>query len=137
MSSPSSRQLAAVDANESDDTVKLVSVPLSVEEASNVVSSPHAGGTSIFVGTTRDTFEGKGVISLEYEAYDAMAVKEMQAVCRATRLKWPHVIKLAIFHRTGLVRVGEASVITAASSPHRRDAIGTYLAFGLMLTAIC
>lgn len=122
---PLSRQSAGDDANEAHDYAKLISEPLSIEEASEIVSSPQAGATSVFVGTTRDNFEGKGVISLEYEAYHAMALKEMRTVCRSARQKWPQLIKLVIFHRTGSVPVGEASVITAASAPHRRDAIGT------------
>ena len=39
------------------------------------------------------------------------------------RLKWPSLIRIAILHRTGIVLVGEASVIISVSSPHRRDSL--------------
>lgn len=123
MSSQSSHPLAGANSVETANFIKLVDELLSVDEASNAVASSQAGGTSIFVGTTRDNFNGKTVVSLEYEAYDAMALKEMEAVCKRARDKWPQIIKLAIFHRKGLVPIGEASVITAASAAHRREAI--------------
>lgn len=37
------------------------------------VASPSCGGTSFFVGTTRDSFNGRVVLRLEYESYDEMA----------------------------------------------------------------
>jgi len=37
--------------------------------------------------TTRDSFEGKGVV--EYDAYKGMALKEMQSVCEDARKQWP------------------------------------------------
>jgi molybdopterin synthase catalytic subunit len=41
--------------------VKVMSSKLSVEEISNLVSSPSCGAISLFVGTTRDNFENKQV----------------------------------------------------------------------------
>lgn len=101
---------------------------LSVDSAMTAVSRDCAGGISIFVGTTRDNFEGKTVVRLEYEAYHAMAVKEMRSLCDTARSKWPQITAIAIMHRLGVVPVREASVIIAVSSPHRIDAIGTCLA---------
>ena len=44
--------------------------------------------------------EGKEVIQLEYEAYNAMALKQLKQICVNVREKWP-VCKLAIIHRIG------------------------------------
>ena len=44
--------------------------------------------------------EGKEVVRLEYEAYNAMAVKQLKQICADVREKWP-VCKLAIVHRIG------------------------------------
>jgi molybdopterin synthase catalytic subunit len=41
--------------------VKVLNSKLSVEEISNLVSSPSCGAISLFVGTTRDNFENKEV----------------------------------------------------------------------------
>ncbi len=51
-------------------------------------------------GTTRDNFDGKKVVRLEYEAYEDMAKKEMYKVCRQIREKWD-VKHIAIYHRIG------------------------------------
>ena len=58
--------------------IKLTFEPLSVEETSGLVSSPEAGATSVFVGTTRNNFDGKAVTKLEYEGYQPMAEKCMR-----------------------------------------------------------
>ena len=50
------------------------------------------------------------------------AIKELQALCARMRQRWD-VRKVAIAHRTGVVPVGEASVVIAVSSAHRREAL--------------
>lgn len=109
------------------DVVSLTHDVLSISHAQKAVEAPNAGGISLFVGTTRNNFNGKRVTWLEYEAYEAMAVKQMETLCISARLKWPQLVKIAIFHRLGRVPIGEASVIIAVSSPHRRESIGTLL----------
>jgi len=74
------------------------------------------------VGTTRDNFEGKKVLCLEYEAYKPMAIKHMLKLCTEVRAKWK-VTKIAVLHRLGKVDVGQASVAIGISSDHRREAL--------------
>ncbi|XP_058420086.1 molybdopterin synthase catalytic subunit [Diceros bicornis minor] len=102
----------------SKDIIKFTAEKLSVDEVSQLVISPRCGAISLFVGTTRNNFEGKKVISLEYEAYLPMAENEIRKICSDIRQKWP-VKHMAVFHRLGSVPVSEASVIIAASSAHR------------------
>ena len=52
------------------------------------------------LGTTRDTFKGKKVVRLEYDAYVPMAEKELAKICQDIRNKWD-VVKIAIVHRIG------------------------------------
>lgn len=105
-------------------SVLLTPKALDVAAASAEVGSDGAGAVSLFVGATRKTFQGRRVVTLEYEAYEEMAMKEMRVLCESVREKWPDVIGVAVHHRLGLVPVGEASVIIAVSSPHRKEAIG-------------
>lgn len=51
-------------------------------------------------GTIRNNFEGKKVISLEYEAYLPMAENEVRKIYSDIRQKWP-VKHIAVFHRLG------------------------------------
>ncbi|XP_022109630.1 molybdopterin synthase catalytic subunit-like [Acanthaster planci] len=107
---------------EGKDFVQITSDPLSVEKATAMVSSPTSGAISIFIGTTRNNFEGKEVVRLEYEAYVPMAEKKIGCICRDVREKW-EVEHVAVFHRIGVVPVQEASVIIAVSSPHRQASL--------------
>lgn len=100
------------------DIIRFTAEKLSVGEVSQLVVSPLCGAVSLFVGTTRNHFEGKKVISLEYEAYVPMAENEIRKICSDIRQKWP-VRHIAVFHRLGLVPVSEASTVIAVSSAHR------------------
>lgn len=108
------------------DYVRLTKERLSVEEATKLVSSNGAGAIATFTGTTRDTFKGKQVLYLEYEAYHDMAIKEMNKLCVKARTKYADVICISIMHRLGTVKIGEASVLIAVSSPHRLAALGKF-----------
>ncbi|KAK6730317.1 hypothetical protein RB195_007029 [Necator americanus] len=107
----------------SDDVIRICYEPLNVDEAVKLISSPSCGATSVFVGTTRDTFAGRRVTRLDYESYDEMAYKELRRLCGLIRSKFPSVERIVIWHRIGEVAVGETSVIIATASPHRKDAI--------------
>jgi molybdopterin synthase catalytic subunit len=105
------------------DFIKITPDPLQVDQICAQVTTTTTGATSIFVGTTRDNFKGKKVVSLEYESYIPMAEKKMKELCNRLRVKWPILHNIAIYHRLGLVGPCEASVIIAASSPHRQEAV--------------
>lgn len=104
------------------DHISITNEPLSVDQISNIVTSPTSGAISMFIGTTRNNFEGKEVVRLEYEAYAPMAEKEIKKICSQIRNKWS-VEHIAVYHRLGLVPVTESSVIIAISSPHRKESL--------------
>ncbi|XP_046402504.1 molybdopterin synthase catalytic subunit [Ischnura elegans] len=104
------------------DFVKLIDTKLSVEEICGLVSNPTCGAVSLFVGMTKENFEDKKVIHLEYEAYEPMAVKSIKKICEDIRSKWK-VEHIAIYHRMGVVPVLEASVVIAISSVHRSESL--------------
>jgi len=115
--------MATVDSKmASNDEILLTHSPLDVNAAFAAATLPSTGATSIFVGTTRDNFEGKTVLKLEYEAYESMAYKELNRLCTEIRSKWD-VAKIIIQHRLGEVGVTEASVIIAVSAPHRAESL--------------
>jgi len=105
------------------DLIKITPSQLDVGAISSSVTEVCTGATSLFVGTTRDNFQGKKVVRLEYEAYEGMARKELAKLCQEVRSKWPGIHKIAIHHRLGVVEVTQASVVIAVSSPHRRDSL--------------
>jgi len=92
--------------------------PLNIESCIDWVMSPQSGGIDVFIGTVRDSTKGKSVIRLEFEAYEPMALKEMEKITAQAFEKWP-VQKLLIHHRIGILEVGEVPVIIAVSCAHR------------------
>ncbi len=79
------------------------------------------GAVCVFVGVVRDHNDGRRVLGVHYSAYQAMAEKVLGTIASeaATRAGTDRV---AVVHRTGELRVGDASVAIAVSSPHREQA---------------
>ncbi|HUL44219.1 MAG TPA: molybdenum cofactor biosynthesis protein MoaE [Bacteroidota bacterium] len=101
--------------------IEIVRKPIDLFKVYESIVDPTAGGIDIFVGTTRNNAEGKKVLSLEYEAYEPMALREMESIAANARRIW-EVIRISIVHRIGAVDVGEASIAIAVSAAHRREA---------------
>ncbi|MGB2868810.1 MAG: molybdenum cofactor biosynthesis protein MoaE [Bacteroidota bacterium] len=102
-------------------TVHITKDPINVAEVVESVTSHESGGIDVFIGTTRNHANDKSVVSLEYEAYEPMALKTMQALVEESRSRWP-LDRVAVVHRIGKVPLGEASVVIAVSSAHRNEA---------------
>ena len=116
---------------------------LSESDAVRCVSDPGSGATVLFSGTTRDSFKGKTVTKLEYEAYTPLALKTISSLLEAAHTSAPfadtpvpasanaapseggkedRVQRCYIAHRLGEVGVGECSILIAVSSAHRKEA---------------
>lgn len=106
-----------------ENFLRLTFERLDVGELNELVAHESCGAVALFVGTTRDNFEGKEVVLLQYEAYEAMALKSMNGICEELRKRWPELVHIGIHHRLGTVPVKEASVVIAVSSPHREAAL--------------
>ncbi|KAG6481195.1 molybdopterin synthase catalytic subunit-like [Zingiber officinale] len=104
------------------DILDASSGPIDIARYVDFVRDPAASAIATFEGTTRDTFEGKLVEELRYEAYVPMAARRLAAICAEARGSWP-LLRLAVAHRLGTVGVGEASVFVAASAVHRAEAM--------------
>ncbi len=99
----------------------LVHDPIDVRAVRDAVAHPGAGAVLVFEGTARDSFEGRTVTRLSYEAYEEMALKSLRELGREVADRWPQA-RLAIVHRLGEVPVGEPTVVIAVSAPHRAEA---------------
>ena len=82
------------------DTVIIQEENLDPSQVIEAVTSPNCGAIDVFIGTVRNQTQGKAVVRLEFEAYEAMALKEMQKIVERTREQWP-VQHMAMVHRTG------------------------------------
>jgi molybdopterin synthase catalytic subunit/molybdopterin converting factor small subunit len=106
----------------SGGSFRLSAEPLSLDAAVKEVRSAEAGAIATFVGTTRVHSRGRTVERLEYEAYAGMAENVMAEIAEELKRRYD-VTDIAIHHRTGVVEIGEASVVIAVSAPHRQDAL--------------
>ena len=79
------------------------------------------GGTCLFLGTTRRWTGDIETPTLRYDAYAAMASGEMARLAATALARWP-LTRVVVLHRLGPVPSPEASVLCAASSPHRAPA---------------
>lgn len=100
---------------------RIVEQPIDAEEVTRAAANPAAGAIATFLGVTRNHNDGRQVTGLEYEAYPDMAVREMERIGAEARRRW-EIHEIAIVHRIGKVPIGEASVVIAVSSSHRRAA---------------
>jgi molybdopterin synthase catalytic subunit len=98
--------------------IKLSVSTLNVQDCVDWVMSPETGGIDVFVGTVRNITRGKAVIRLEFEAYEKMAISEMEKIAAQAFTQWP-IQKILIQHRTGVLQIGEIPVIIAVSGGHR------------------
>uniref|UniRef100_A0A0W0F5M3 Uncharacterized protein n=1 Tax=Moniliophthora roreri TaxID=221103 RepID=A0A0W0F5M3_MONRR len=113
---------SSIEANsEIPGAVCAISHTLNVDEIIKSVGSDGHGANVFFVGTTRNTFQGKNVTHLEYQAYSKLAIKTMVDIVKAAQLSGPQIVdgsqvvsslRCAVHHRIGVVPVGEPSIGT-------------------------
>jgi molybdopterin synthase catalytic subunit len=106
---------------ETDRHIKLLDTPLSLDRVVAAVAGAGMGGIVTFTGMVRRHSRGVTVERLEYEAYGAMALREMTRLITEIEGEIPGVV-LAIEHRTGVLRIGDLAVVIAAAAPHRAEA---------------
>lgn len=103
-----------------DDWVAVGPGPIPFDGLASWAVRPSCGAVVLFMGTVRDHAEGRpGVVSLEYEAYEAAATRQLGTISARIREKWPELGAIALLHRTGLLGLGEVSVAVTVSAPHR------------------
>ena len=101
--------------------LKISDAPLDIMACVGQVTGPASGGVDVFIGTVRDTTQGKAVLRLEFEAYESMALREMRKIAEQALVRWP-VQSVAMHHRIGSLQVGEVAVVIAVSAAHRAAA---------------
>ena len=84
-------------------------------------SSTANGAVASFIGLVRERNQGRRVSFLEYEAYEALAVRALQLIVKEAGENWADT-RVGVHHRTGRLELGDASIIIAAVSPHRAHA---------------
>jgi molybdopterin synthase catalytic subunit/molybdopterin converting factor small subunit len=98
--------------------VRIVHERIVLHDVVPPLERPEDGAIVIFDGIVRNHSRGRKTRYLEYEAYEAMALKMMEELAGQALAKFP-VRNVALVHRLGHLEIGESSVLIAVFSAHR------------------
>jgi MoaE-MoaD fusion protein len=87
----------------------------------NRIKHPADGAVVVFEGVVRDNSRGRRTLFLDYEAYEDMAVKQMNTLVEKSQAQF-RVRQIVIVHRVGRLKIGETSVVVLVASAHRAAA---------------
>lgn len=103
------------------DFFELTTEPIDVASVARRVVLPECGAIVSLDGFTREWTAGRQTKYLVYEAYDGMAISEMERLGAEAHRRFK-IAHIGIVHRTGRLEIGETSVVISVSAPHRRAA---------------
>ena len=95
--------------------------PIEVEPLREELRSVEVGGFCTFEGWVRNHHLGKGVVSLDYEAYAPLALKQGNAVVEEALAKF-EIMDVRTVHRTGSLNPGELAIWIGVTAAHRAAA---------------
>jgi molybdopterin synthase catalytic subunit len=95
--------------------------PLTPDRYRAALADPAAGGYAAFEGWVRNHNEGHAVTRLEYEAFEALAIKEGERIVAEAVARFG-ALRAACVHRVGSLAIGDLAVWVGVSSRHRAEA---------------
>jgi molybdopterin synthase catalytic subunit len=107
--------------DEARDEVRIVRERIDAKAVVARLKCPADGAAVIFDGVVRDNTRGRRTLYLDYEAYEAMALKQMEALAAEARTRFG-VRGASIVHRLGRLEIGETSVLIVVAAAHRSAA---------------
>ena len=103
------------------DAFRFTRTPLATDALRTQLADPACGGYAAFEGWVRDSNEGRRVRGLEYEAFEALGVREGERIIAEAIARFG-VAHAACVHRIGALAVGELAVWVGVSAAHRDEA---------------
>ena len=86
--------------------------PIAPDELRRALADPACGGYAAFEGWVRDSNEGQRVRGLEYEAFEALGVREGERIIAEAIARFG-VAHAACVHRIGALAVGDDALTLA------------------------
>lgn len=96
----------------------LVREPIDPLDMIGAVANPANGAVLLFLGAVRQVNDGRAVTGIDYAAYEAMALRELEAIVAESVARFD-TRDVAVRHRLGELAVEEVSVAIAVGHPHR------------------
>jgi molybdopterin synthase catalytic subunit len=103
------------------DFFELTTQPINTCEVARRFVPNDCGATVTLDGYVRQFTKDKETLYLEYEAYQPMALKEMEKLIAQVHEQF-EISLVGIVHRLGKLEIGETSVVISVAAPHRRAA---------------
>jgi molybdopterin synthase catalytic subunit len=107
--------------DEARGQVALIRDPIDKERIVAAARRDEDGALVVFDGVVRNHSRGRRTLYLEYEAYEEMAVRQMEALLVQARNRFD-VRHISLVHRLGRIEIGESSVLIVVASAHRGPA---------------
>ena len=101
--------------------ILIVRDPIETQKVLEAIKRGEDGAAVVFEGVVRNRTRGRKTLYLHYEAYEEMALRQMQSLCEQA-IKQFQVRDVALVHRLGRLEIGETSVLVVAASAHRAAA---------------
>jgi molybdopterin synthase catalytic subunit len=96
----------------------IVREPIETKTVVDAIKRPEDGAAAIFEGIVRNNTRGRQTVYLDYEAYEEMALKQLENLAQEALGKFA-IRDVALVHRLGRLEIGETSVLIAVASAHR------------------
>ena len=103
------------------DFTELTTHPIDITSVARRVVPPECGATVTLDGYVRQITKGRETLHLFYEAYEPMALKEMEKLIEQAKRDF-EISHVGIVHRLGRLEIGETSVVISVAAPHRKAA---------------
>ena len=103
------------------DFTELTTQPIDIGAVARRVVPPECGATVTLDGYVRKFTKGRETLYLVYEAYEPMALKEMQKLIYQAKQQF-EISNIGMVHRLGRLEIGETSVVISVAAPHRKAA---------------
>ncbi|HKH99624.1 MAG TPA: molybdenum cofactor biosynthesis protein MoaE [Candidatus Sulfotelmatobacter sp.] len=100
---------------------ELVREPIDTGRTLSSLKCADDGAALVFEGMVRNQTRGRKTLYLNYEAYEEMALQEMESLVEQA-LRQFQIRDVALVHRLGRLEIGETSVLIAVASAHRAAA---------------
>jgi molybdopterin synthase catalytic subunit/molybdopterin converting factor small subunit len=104
--------------DEGSGELRLLRERIDSEAVAARLKRPEDGAAVIFEGVVRDNTRGRPTLYLDYEAYEPMALKQMESLAVEARQRFA-VRGVSIVHRLGRLQIGETSVLIVVAAAHR------------------
>jgi molybdopterin synthase catalytic subunit/molybdopterin converting factor small subunit len=103
------------------DHVAIVREKIDTTAVLEEIKHPEDGAAVVFEGVVRDHTRGRRTLYLDYEAYEPMALKQMEELALQALAQF-QVRDVRLVHRLGRLEIGETSVLIVVASAHRAAA---------------